>query len=321
MKLLTRTLVVFLSRLIIPLDILFPLLVFPFLTFSALYLILHQPLVQSGLLFKMSTICDPGIAPHPYRLVYTNIADADKHLCRLVAFFHALIDPAYHPLLAVLFPAVGVAALIPFLEAARERHPPALRMPAAVSVLFQLASMGVIMPLYALLFVISGAASIRCGIVPTSKINQANAEALLFGLLLGYVLPTGLMVIFVHPSVTATWQGFPLLFSLAIFVHKVISPPSRYVQSGHPTVIATLAFTFLFSALLHVVYVWPVLTDGAALRTMFVPTLGALDPAATSFVGGVLQFIKWDLIFGVGSVTLATFWMADSVLGLFGILV
>ena len=54
---------------------------------------------------------------------------------------------------------------------------------------------------------------------------------------------------------------------------------------------------------------------------MFVPALHAFDPAAISFVGGVLEFIKWDLIFGVGSVTLATFWMADSVLGLFGILV
>ena len=316
MKLLTRTsLLVFTTRLTIPPDVVFPLLVFPLLSFVAMYLILHQSLVQTGLQFKLSAICDPDVVPHPYRIAYTNTADADKFLCGMVTFFHALIDPAYHPLLAVLFPAIGVAALVPFLEAARNRHPPALHMPTAICVLFQLASMGVIMPLYAFLFVITYTASIRPG---TSKINQANAEALLFGLLLGYVLPTTLMLFFVHPLVTATWQGFPLLFSLAIFVHKVIRPPSRYVQSGHPTVVATLLFTFLLSALLYVVYVWPVLTDSAVLRIMFVPVVDGFNPAATTLVGGVLQFIK--LILGLGSVILATFWMADSVLSLVGIL-
>ena len=53
---------------------------------------------------------------------------------------------------------------------------------------------------------------------------------------------------------------------------------------------------------------------------MFVPVVDGFDPAATTLVGGVLQFIKWDLILGLGSVILATFWMADSVLSLVGIL-
>ncbi|KAF8556876.1 hypothetical protein OG21DRAFT_1505906, partial [Imleria badia] len=211
----------------------------------------------------MSAICDPNLPAHPYRLSYTNIVDADKVLCGMVVFFHALIEPAYNPLLAVLFPAVGVAVLIPFPEAARDRHPFALRMPTVVSVLFQLASMGVIMPFYALLFVITSAASIQPSTThtPTSKINQGNAEALLFGLLLGYVLPTILMVFFVRPSVTATWQGFPLLFALAIFVHKVIRPPSRHFQSGHPTVVATLALAFYYP---HP-FMWPM--SGQSLPT------------------------------------------------------
>lgn len=54
---------------------------------------------------------------------------------------------------------------------------------------------------------------------------------------------------------------------------------------------------------------------------MFVPAVGVLDPATMSLTDGVLEFIKWDMILGVGSVILATFWMADSVLRLVGILV
>ncbi|KAI9456103.1 hypothetical protein HD554DRAFT_221826 [Boletus coccyginus] len=306
-------------------NVLFPLLVFPFLTFAGLYFILHQSLIQTGLQFKMDAICDPDLAPHPYRLAYTNTPNADKVLCGMVVFFHTLIDTACNPLLAVLFPAVGVVGLIPFLEAARDRCPFTLRMPTAIGVFFQLASMGVVMPLYALFLVITGTASILPSTTqtasPPSKINQGNAEALLFGFLLGYVLPTTLMVLFVRPSVTAIWQGFPILFALAIFAHKVIRPPSRYVQSGHPTIVATLAFTFLLSALLHVVYVWPVLTDIAALRAMFVPVVDVFDPEAMSLADGVLEFIKWDLILGVGSVILATFWMADSAFCLVGIFV
>ncbi|KAG8217203.1 hypothetical protein J3R82DRAFT_5287 [Butyriboletus roseoflavus] len=306
-------------------NLLFPLLVFPFITFAAFRLLLHQSLVQTGLQFKTAAICDPDLAPHPPRLGYTNNPKADQLLCGMVVFFHALMNPAYYPLLAALFPALGVVALIPFLEAARDRRSFALRAPTAVGALFQLASMGVVMPIYSLLFVITGTASTRPSTTPTpnppSKINQANAEALLFGLLLGYVLPTTLMLFLVRPFVTATWQGFPFLIAIAIVVHKVIRPPSRYAQSGHSTVMATLAFTFISSALLHAIYVWPVLINSVALQTMFVPVVGVFDPAAMSLTDGVLEFIKWDMILGVGSVVLATFWMADSVLSLVGILV
>lgn len=64
------------------------------------------------------------------------------------------------------------------------------------------------------------------------------------------------------------------------------------------------------------------LTDTAALRSMFLPVtaMDTFDPVTTSLTEGALQFIKWDIIIGVGSVMLATFWMADSVLSLVGIL-
>lgn len=307
----------------LPSDFCYPFLLFSSLTFVALRFIIYDSLVQSGLYFKLAAISDPNSAPNPYRLPYTNIPSLDRLLSNLVVFFHTLFDLSYSPLLAALFPVIGAVALVPYLEATRDRPPVVLRMPTAVGTAIQLASMGVAMPVYALLFVTTGTAYLRSSTAPSanppSRINQGNAEALLFGVLLGYVLPTSLMLFLVRPEVTALWQAFPLLTAIAMFGHKVIRPPSRYVQSGHTTVLVTLVLSFVLSALLHVVYVWPILTDSAALQTMFVP-VGPLDPAASSVDDGVLEFIKWDLIFGAGSVVLSTFWMVDGMFALVGIL-
>lgn len=54
---------------------------------------------------------------------------------------------------------------------------------------------------------------------------------------------------------------------------------------------------------------------------MLVPVVGELNPAVTSLTDGVLEFIKWDLILGAGSVILVMFWMADNARHLAGILV
>ena len=58
---------------------------------------------------------------------------------------------------------------------------------------------------------------------------------------------------------------------------------------------------------------------------MFLPVVEPIgkvpDLEETSLVDGVLAFIRWDLVFGLSSVILATFWMADSLLTLIGMLV
>ncbi|KAF9232749.1 hypothetical protein BU15DRAFT_80887 [Melanogaster broomeanus] len=87
--------------------------------------------------------------------------DADKIICGMVSFFHALMDPSSCPLLAEVLTMVAVLSIIPFVEAAREKWSFLLRTPAAVGVLFQFATLGVIMPLYPLLLVITGTASRR----------------------------------------------------------------------------------------------------------------------------------------------------------------
>ena len=109
------------------------------------------------------------------------------------------------------------------------------------------------------------------------------------------------------------------VFALAIFVHILIRPPSRLAPSSYATVMVTLTFTFLLSSPpLPVINVWPVIADTAALQTMFLPVVELIVEVPhleeTSLVDGVLAFIRWDLVFGLGSVILTTFWMADSLL-------
>ncbi|KAF9234757.1 hypothetical protein BU15DRAFT_65394 [Melanogaster broomeanus] len=299
-----------------------PLLLFPFLSFIAIQFIFGLSLYQNGLQAKLNAICDPtvGLASHPFRLPYTNRPDADKIICGMVSFFNALMDPSSRPLLAEVLTTAAVLSIIPFVEAAREKRSFLLRTPAAVGVLFQFASLGVIMPLYSLLLVITGTASRRPSPSTTdSKINQANAEALLFALLAGYVVPTVCMVVYDVPNATAIWQAFPLLMEFAQFAHRLIRPASRYVDSGHRTVMATFALLFVVSAAVHAAYVWPLLGDLELLTTIFAPSRVALDPAATSLTEGVGAFIRWDVVIGAGATMLATLWMASSVEQVFAI--
>ncbi|KAF8841988.1 hypothetical protein BDN67DRAFT_430936 [Paxillus ammoniavirescens] len=293
-----------------------PLLIFPFLSFKAIQFIFGLSFYQNGLQFKLNAICDPttALASHPFRLAYTVTPEVDKFLCIMVAFFHILMDPFYRPLVAELFTTLAAVAIIMFAEAARDKRPFVLRTPTAVCLIFQFASFGVIMPLYSLLFVITGTASLRPGplTTPGTKINQANAEALLFSFVLGYIVPTLCMLVYEDSMVTAIWQIFPLFIELSQFAYRVICPPSKRIESGHRTVMATFALVFVASAAVHVMYMWPLLGDWEALRVMVVPSLGALDPAATSLTEGVVEFIKWDFITAAGPTMLSTLWMASN---------
>ncbi|KAH7889937.1 hypothetical protein F5I97DRAFT_2071981 [Phlebopus sp. FC_14] len=306
----------FLTRL----DGLAPFLIFPALSFAAVKLLFGQILYLSGLEEKLNEICDESISPdpHPLRLEYTGLLDVDRLLCGVVTFFHALMDPVYRPLIAEVATFLAAVSIIPFVEAAREKRSFFLRMPAAVGILFQIMSLAVIMPIYSLVFIVTGAAGRTARSSDGARINQANAEALLFAFSVGYVIPTVCMILFEDPIVTAIWQIFPLMMEVAQFAHRVIRPPSRYIESGYRTVQATFIFIFVASAVIHAVYVWPLLRDVQALEKMFVPSLHG--PATSSLVGGVVAFIKWDMIIGGGSTVLSTLWMANSVTHLISII-
>ncbi|KAG2370136.1 hypothetical protein BDR07DRAFT_1386621 [Suillus spraguei] len=233
-------------------------------------------------------------------------------MCALVALFHALLDPAYRPLVAELM--TGLAAVT---------HDTLRRGCTRKSLLSSFASLlsleysssffsfAVIMPIYYVVFILSGAAIGSPVKGRSTRITQGSAEALLFALIVGYIIPTVCMVILQDITTTALWQGYPIIMALAQFVYLVIRP-SHDVESGHATIQAMYGLIFVTSAIFHVYYTWPLVFDIQEFQKVLVPQL-ALSKRPLSLPEGVAAVIQWDAVFGIGSTLLMTFWFAQSV--------
>ncbi|KAG2366826.1 hypothetical protein BDR07DRAFT_1395206 [Suillus spraguei] len=235
-------------------------------------------------------------------------------MCALVALFHALLDPAYRPLVAELMTGLAAVTMILFVEAARENRSIFLRVPAVVGVLFQLFSFAVIMPIYYIAFILSGAAIGSPVKGRSTKITQGSAEALLFALIAGYIIPT-----MRYTTATALWQGYPIIMALAQFVYLVIRP-SRDVESGYATIQAMYGLIFVTSAIFHIYYTWPLVFNIQEFQKVLVSQL-ALSKRPLSLPEGVAAVIQWDAVFGIGSTFLMTFWFAQSVKEMVSLLV
>jgi hypothetical protein len=207
--------------------------------------------------------------------------------------------------------ALAAVTMIPFVEAAREKRSIFLRIPAAVGVLFQLFSFAAIMPIYYVALILSGAAIGSPVKGHATKITQGSAEALLFALVAGYIIPTVCMIIFQDVTPTALWQGYPIIMALAQFVYLVIRP-SRHVESGYATIQTMYGLIFVTSAIFHIYYTWPLFFDIQQFQKVLVPQL-ALSKRSLSLPEGVAAVIQWDAVFGIGSTLLVTFWFARGV--------
>ncbi|KII88935.1 hypothetical protein PLICRDRAFT_53437 [Plicaturopsis crispa FD-325 SS-3] len=302
-----------------------PVLVFPTIAVVAANVIFGQ-LFSSGAALHMAQQCDPL---HPSysaglnALSFTGVPGIDGKLCGLVTFFHALLIPDNLPFNLELFSTLAVISVIPFIEAARNGRSLPLALPAVVGILFQLGTVGVIYPVYWFIFLISGAAfksqtssKTKAGRKPAgwvdTTINYSHAQAILFSVFVGYIIPTVGMFVLNDPYVTAIWQPFPVWMSLAQFVHRQFS---RGTESGHDIVRNTYFLLFLASFTAHSFYIWPLmLNDHETLQHLFTPTLirSAAEAKLFSFEDSVLNFILWDAGFAAISTLVASFWLAAS---------
>ncbi|KAG1730620.1 hypothetical protein EDB19DRAFT_1377400 [Suillus lakei] len=287
--------------------------VFPFLTVTAAYIVLVRCLYGNGLVPKLHAVCGAPVEGELFqtRIAYTNIPALDFNLCGIVTFYHGLMNPTYRPLLILMCTTLSAIAIIPFAEATREFHSKRLRMPATIGMIFQLCSCAVIMPIYWFAFALTGGTSRR-----SDRINQGNAEALLFALVAGYAIPTVCMVVLEDPVVTAMWQFFPLFMKIAQWAHCKIRPPSHHTGSGYGIVQAMYMLVYVASAYLHVAHVWPLFNSSVLVQQLIIPPTAPLDPSAISVAEGVAAFLKWDMAFAAGSTILITLWFARSLTGL-----
>lgn len=169
-------------------DQVLPSLVLPALSALAAFIVLGH-IHNSGLSNKLPESYCSSPTASPYSLSYTNVPTVDQHLCVIVASFHALFEPSNLPFNVDLIAEVAVIAAIPAIEAARHQRHALLAGHVAVMMLLicHIFSAAAVMPWYWWIFIVTGAASLSRG--PSAKIDQAHAEAVLFGIVVGYIIP------------------------------------------------------------------------------------------------------------------------------------
>jgi hypothetical protein len=221
---------------------LLPAILFTSLAFGANYFLLGH-LVKSGGAALLSSQCPPN--PGPYSVRYVGIGSIDGLLCILVAFFQSSFDPTTFPFAADFLASWSGPVALTFIEAARSGRSTVLAFPAVLGLFYQTRGAGFTFPLFWLALILSGHTRLDRG---SARIDQARAEAALFAVLGGFVLPSVLMLILQDPVVTAAWQFFPAWMWALQATHLFIRPSSRHHTSGYWTVQATFIFTFITSA-------------------------------------------------------------------------
>jgi len=171
--------------------------------------------------------------------------------------------------------------------------------------LWQMASWGLIASLYSLLFVISGSAQRK-----TSKISQQDALSILVAFGVGAAMHLH-FVYLANPYMTVLWQPFPLVMGLAQYISRnLFSSMAMSTASGHGTIIAAYALTFLASAPFHLALVLPNLSIAN-----IVEWASSLEPvsAETGSLEEIMTLIlKWDLPIGSSALLLTSLWFAKS---------
>lgn len=213
-----------------------------------------------------------------------------------------------------------VIATIPFIEAARQNRNILLELHWIIGGIYQIYTGGFILPLYWLIFVLTGAATLHHDpqiAAHNSKVDQRHAESIFFAAAVGFVLPTIAMFVKHNQYTIAFWQAFPLWMIVAQRLYLAGRPASTV--SGANTIKFIYTSLFLLSALPHIFLFTSIATLSSnpvsTIKSLFVPSFALLDPTSTTIDQGVFDFIKWDGFWMVVSTFSVTVWIAGKSLG------
>ncbi|KAF8191411.1 hypothetical protein K438DRAFT_1970412 [Mycena galopus ATCC 62051] len=284
-----------------------PLIVFPVLSAFAVKLILGN-FLASGLEGDLKLQCPTtltSLESTPYLLEYTGLSSVDATLCTLVAFFHLAFTPAVFPLLTYFLGTSIPLLALPALEAVRSGRPAILALPVVLGLAGQLFTVGATLPLYWLVFILSGAAHAQPAPAASTAVSSAHAQAVSFGILVGAGVPSACLLLLVDPQVTALWQLFPLWQFIAQTGHLVVRPAkSGVAANGFGWVQALYVAAFIAGSSLHI----GTLASVPSVRDVFLPSFEARAGVAPELK--ILDFLQWDSFFGFTSTLLATVWFA-----------
>lgn len=295
-------------------------LVFPTISFYALdYIFQHA--IHAGTMAKVAALCTGST---PYKSTYTGIPRLDDELCGLVGFFTVMLNPHNLPFNVELLTGLAALAAVPYIEAARQGRNILLEFHWVIGIIYQKFTGGAILPVYWLLFVVTGAASLhhKPQVNGNGAIDQKRAESIVFSLIFTYIIPSAAMLMANNIYVTAFWQAFPMWMYGSQKLYLLVRPASR--TSGASTISIIYAGLFLLSAIPHLLLLTPILTSNpqplAALSSLFIPSFAPLDPRSTTIDQGVMDFIKWDeAMMLVGAFTATVWVLGTSVKGFVGL--
>lgn len=291
-------------------DVILPFLVFSVLGAVACHFVLGH-IYQSSLDVAIANACASELVEAaPYRLRYVGLNAVDSVICSLVTFFQTAIN--FHDSLAFATYFIGVGAplvVVPAVEGWRAGRSQFIAYPVLFGILCQIMTAGLTMPLYWLIFILTGGTKPRHP-NPGTNISKAAAEAIVFGIIAGAAIPSVGMLVLNDPYVTAIWQPFPIYISLAQRMHLLFRPLSRYPQSGYQTIRNFYIATFLLCSSIHIATIWPIIGDDLRiLGRVFIPSIAILP---TTIEHGVHHLLKWDFAVAFASSILATYWFASS---------
>jgi len=243
---------------------------------------------------------------------YTGFSKLDQALCPLINFFALIMHSSDGFAFLTYISGIGLPfLLLPLFEAYRPGQNKLLRHPVIWLLLGQFVTVAVAFPLYWLTFILRGGPQ-RTQKSSAKLYTQADAEALVFGIIVGVIIPSVAMLKMDDPIVTALWQIYPIFIVIAESVHLFFRPPSRYPQSGFITLLVLFTASFIVASSVHVATIWPLVNNLQRFNEVFLPSLHPL-PSSAPATAHYLEVLKWDIIFSNSSSVIATFWFAENI--------
>lgn len=274
---------------------------------------------KSGLLDILSSQCPATFISKeqtPYRLPYTGYFPLiDELLCPLVTTFQiAFKDEAAYTFLSYFFSSGLPLFLFQIFESTRRGSHILVTFPAFFGLLGQVTTFGVMLPLYYFAFFLTNGAKPH---VASIHLDKASAEATLFGVIVGAVIPSACFMLLNDPQVTAIWQIFPAYVSLAYTAHSFIRPSSKYSTSGYKVVRGAYIAAFILGSSSHLAIIAPMLkdlNDLSTLKKIFIPAFPYLTPG-TPVPELILQFFKLNFYFTFGAALITSLFFSDGLIG------
>ena len=200
--------------------------------------------------------------------------------------------------------------LLILVEANRLRRPLILSIPMITGIVLLVLTAGPIMPLYCLAFVLTGAASAQNSNkeIPEFAISRKNAEAITFGVAVGYVIPSILLAAYQNIPVFVIWFGIHIYMAMFQMIWRVARPDTQQMDSK--IIQGLYAVTFVASSVTHIIAVLSRIHDLQELSTFILPPMSSLEPSTTLSPTWHMDLTQWDIWLSQIAVMAASFWFA-----------